>query len=69
MPRVDPKRWTQVGENTYTRDPDAVNPAFPFFSYEGWVKADLIAELDYRGLSKTGNKQELIARLKEADAA
>ena len=65
MPRVDPKRWTQVGENTYTRDPGVM----PAFTYEGWAKADLIAELDYRGLSKAGNKQELVARLKEADAA
>ena len=63
MPRVDLKRWTQVGENTYTRDLGAM----PAFTYEGWAKADLIAELDYRGLSKSGNKQELIARLKEAD--
>ena len=64
MPRVDPDRWTQVAENTYTRDPDAVLPAF---TYQGWAKADLVAELDYRGLSKNGNKQELIERLRAAD--
>jgi hypothetical protein len=35
--------------------------------YEGWTKDELSAELERRGLPKTGNKDELIARLNEDD--
>jgi hypothetical protein len=31
--------------------------------YTGWLKADLVAEADARGLDTTGTKDELIARL------
>ena len=36
--------------------------------YESQTKAELESELESRGLPKTGNKDELIARLQEADA-
>ena len=36
--------------------------------YESKTKAELEDELESRGLPKTGNKDELIARLQEADA-
>jgi hypothetical protein len=36
-------------------------------SYEGWTKGELEAELESRGLPKTGNKAELVARLQEDD--
>lgn len=36
--------------------------------YEGWTKGELEAELSRRGLSKTGSKAELIARLQEDDS-
>lgn len=35
--------------------------------YEGWTKAELSAELEKRGLPKSGNKDKLIARLQEDD--
>lgn len=35
--------------------------------YDSWLVADLQTELGKRELSKTGNKDELVARLKEAD--
>ena len=37
--------------------------------YEAMTKEELSDELERRGLPKTGNKDELIARLEEADAA
>lgn len=37
--------------------------------YESWTKDDLVAELDKRGLPKSGNKPELIERLEADDAA
>ena len=36
--------------------------------YEGMTKAELEAELEARGLPKSGNKDELIARLEEDDS-
>ena len=35
--------------------------------YEGWTKDELSEELEKRGLPKSGNKDELIARLQEDD--
>ena len=37
--------------------------------YESWTKDELQAELEKRDLPKSGNKDELIARLEEDDAA
>ena len=36
--------------------------------YEGWTKDELSEELEKRGLPKSGNKDELIARLQEDDS-
>lgn len=36
--------------------------------YSEWVNADLSAELERRGLAKTGTKAEMTARLEEDDA-
>lgn len=36
--------------------------------YEGMTKDELQEELESRGLPKTGNKDELIARLQENDS-
>lgn len=35
--------------------------------YAGWTKDELAEELEKRGLPKSGNKDELIARLQEDD--
>jgi hypothetical protein len=37
--------------------------------YDAMTKAELEDELESRGLPKTGNKDELVARLNENDAA
>lgn len=49
---------------TYAGDEPA-----PSGAYADMSKDDLSAELEKRGLAKTGNKDELIARLEESDAA
>lgn len=36
--------------------------------YQDWTKAELSAELESRGLPKSGTKDELIARLEADDA-
>lgn len=36
-------------------------------AYEEWTNDDLRAELEDRGLSKSGNKDELVARLEDDD--
>lgn len=41
----------------------------PGSEYADWTNADLQDELEERGLPKSGNKAELIARLEEDDAA
>ena len=37
--------------------------------YSEWTKAELEAELENRDLPKSGNKDELVARLEEDDAS
>lgn len=37
--------------------------------YEMFTKADLVAECEQRGLSTTGNKPDLVRRLRDADSA
>ena len=39
------------------------NPQPELAGYSGWLKADLVAEAESRGLSTTGTKDDLIARL------
>ncbi len=41
----------------------------PEEGYAGWIKADLAAELEERGLPHSGTKDELIARLEEHDGS
>lgn len=36
-------------------------------NYAGWTKAELADELEKRGLTKSGSKDELIERLQEDD--
>ena len=55
--------WGPVGQD----QSDGRNPEPQ--GYDGWTKGELEAELESRGLSKTGNKPELIERLEEDDAA
>ena len=37
----------------------------PPTGYGGWLKADLVAEAESRGLDTSGTKEDLIARLSE----
>lgn len=63
---VGDQRWDQVGRNkagdrVFVRNRSGV-------TRDDSTKADLEAELERRGLPTSGNKDELIARLNEADA-
>jgi hypothetical protein len=49
----------------HTRESEGDGPE----GYDSWTKDELSAELEKRGLSKSGNKAELVARLEEDDAA
>jgi hypothetical protein len=44
-------------------EPETVESA----DYSGWLKADLVAEAESRGLDTSGTKDELIARLTAAE--
>lgn len=62
---VGDQRWVHSGENSagdrmYSRSVEEPN-----LDYAGWTKDELAAELEHRGLPKSGNKDELIARLNE----
>jgi len=50
--------WVNV--NAPTPEPE---PEPELASYAGWLKADLVAEAESRGLDTTGTKDDLIARL------
>lgn len=65
MPAEWSDRWTRNEDGSVTRNLAAGRVVS---EYESMSKADLVEELEYRGLPKTGNKAELIARLEEADA-
>jgi len=62
---VGDQRWEQVGtkagNRVFARNRSGV-------SRDDATKADLEAELEKRGLPKSGTKDELIERLNEADA-
>ena len=63
---VGDQRWDQAGTNAagdrvFVRNRSGV-------SREDSSKADLEAELEKRGLPKSGTKEELIERLNESDA-
>lgn len=51
------------------RDPEGAGVQSDEEGYPSWTNAELSAELEARGLPKSGNKEELIARLEEDDAA
>jgi SAP domain len=67
MPLWDPARWIYNEDGTYTRRSSDESGAGEY-AYSGMTKAELADELEARGLSKTGNKDELVARLEEDDA-
>lgn len=73
MPARDLTRWKQNEDGTWNLiKPGNGNVATVEEepeSYESWTKDQLSAELESRDLPKTGNKDELIARLEEADSA
>jgi hypothetical protein len=52
------------GESESTEQSEA-----PADAYDDWLKEDLVVELAERNLPVSGNKPELIARLRESDAA
>jgi hypothetical protein len=64
MPNRWSDRWLRNEDGTYVRNTQAAAPG----GYEEMTKAELEAELEARGLPKTGNKAELVARLEEDDA-
>lgn len=59
------ERWEQLSDGSFRR---RMQPPFDEpTEYEQMTKDELVAELAIRGLPKTGNKPELVARLKEFD--
>ena len=62
------QRWERSGENEggdpmYRRSLADSAPS----GYDDWTKDELAAELESRGLAKSGTKAELIERLQEDD--
>lgn len=68
-------RFVQNPDGSYRRsagnvmEGSAGDEGVPDEGYAGMTKAELEDELEARGLAKSGNKDELIARLEEDDAA
>jgi hypothetical protein len=68
------KRYTQNPDGSYRRtagnvmEGSAGDEGVPDEGYASMTKAELEDELELRGLAKTGNKDELVARLEESDA-
>lgn len=62
---VGDQRWVQTGTNGAGNRVFARNRSG--ISRDDATKADLQAELEKRGLPTSGNKDELIERLNEAD--
>lgn len=66
------QRWVQTGVNSggdlvYSRVGPGMAGADVSASYSDMTKDELSAELESRGLPKSGTKDELIARLQEDD--
>lgn len=66
---VGDQRWSQVGTNAAGDKVYARHGSSAAVTREDMTKEQLSAELESRGLPKTGSKDELIQRLNEADAA
>ena len=72
-PTASDKLWYFMGQTNGGGDEHrvehlaAVGFGLRIRSYEGWTKDELSEELEKRGLPKSGNKDELIARLQEDD--
>lgn len=69
MPARDMTRWTQNEDGTWRPTVHAKTAVTENGSYDDMTKAELEEALVARDLPKTGNKDELIARLQEADSA
>jgi hypothetical protein len=78
----DNPSWTQNEDGSFTRYPGHTSVLEPGAQvdkpeeagaggggYDDMTKAELEQRLETLGLSKSGNKDELISRLKEYDAA
>lgn len=63
--RWSEERWVQNEDGSYTRRRNA--SALVKVEYDSMGKADLVALAEKRGLAKSGNKAELVARLLKAD--
>ena len=64
------QRWSHTGYNEggdlkYTRSVEGSNASA---GYDDWTKDELSAELESRGLAKSGKKAELIQRLYADDS-
>ena len=72
MQRLSEERWRTLPDGRTIRNVEHASPTSagdePTASeYEDMSKDELVSELEARGLPKTGNKDELIERLREAD--
>lgn len=67
----DSERYVENPDGSYSRavGGQTVGATAVVEGYDAMTKAELEDELESRGLPKTGNKDELVARLQEADAA
>lgn len=66
MPSPKSDRWTQNEDGSYTRTVNGIEETTSD-RFSVLTKEELSAELESRGLPKTGSKDELIARLQEAE--
>lgn len=66
MSRWSEDRWLRNDDGSYSRRIGGSSVADA--GYEDMTKAELSDELEKRGLPKTGNKDDLVARLEDADA-
>lgn len=64
MRRWDNDRWEQLADGSFIRRRELPEDVV---TYGEMTKAELVEELEARGLSKAGNKDELIERLLEDD--
>lgn len=74
MARLSEPRWRTLPDGRQVRNVAHAKTVYAgdepvALVYEDMSKDDLAAELERRGLPKSGNKDELIARLVEDDEA